>query len=411
MRWFNNRLRLLVAWSFALALLGLAQGAAQAQPKGMIGSVNLMSKKGADDVKGEWKYHEVKTGVGKDKNEIEPRAHGTFDDSSWDTIGPETLGKPRGPGKYSWCWYRIKVTIPDKVNGKTFEGGPVWFQTTVDDYGEIWVDGMIDTAYGKSGRGAVSGFNTPNRVRLQKSDEADGKKKRDAKPGDVFQISVLGINSPFGNPPGNFIFLRSPTNLEFFAPDAPNGGANVPAVAPAPKGEVIAKVNLLMKEGAESLMGKWKKHQVAFHTGPKENDIEPKVNSKVDKGWEMVEDPADLKKAFGPGKFSMYWCRINVTIPKEVDGKDVTGKAVWFKTTVDDYAEVWVNGGCDLSFGKSGRGAISGFNTPNYVKLTDSAKPGQTIQIAVLAINGPFGNPPNNKIFFHNAEVHFLGAK
>jgi hypothetical protein len=107
----------------------------------------------------------------------------------------------------------------------------------------------------------------------------------------------------------------------------------------------------------------------------------------------------------------MYWCRISLTVPEQVDGKDVAGKAIWFKTTVDDYAEVWVNGGIDASYGSSGRGAISGFNTPNYVKLADQAKPGQTIQIGVLAINGPFGDPPGNKIFFHNAEVHFLEAE
>ena len=79
--------------------------------------------------------------------------------------------------------------------------------------------------------------------------------------------------------------------------------------------------------------------------------------------------------------------------------------AVRKDATVDDYGEIWVNGNIDLSFGKSGRGAVSGFNTPNIVKLTDKAKPGETIQIAVLAINSPFGNPPNNGIFFRDPTV------
>ena len=73
---------------------------------------------------------------------------------------------------------------------------------------------------------------------------------------------------------------------------------------------------------------------------------------------------------------------------------------MWFRTTVDDYGEVWIDGKLTDSYGKSGRGAISGFNTANEVMLTDSAKPGQTFQIAVLAINGPWGNPPGNNIFF-----------
>src|SRR5581483_3057093 len=153
---------------------------------------------------------------------------------------------------------------------------------TVDDYGEIWVDGEIDRAFGKSGRGCVSGFNTKNRVRLQKFDvvEDKGKKKklaRDAKPGDVFQIAVLGINSPLGNPPGNFIFLRSPTNLEFFTPEAPNGGADVPKTAPPPAGKQIAEIDLAKKNGTELVKGEWRRHMITVHTGPKKNEIEPKA--------------------------------------------------------------------------------------------------------------------------------------
>src|SRR5439155_4667373 len=127
-----------------LVTLGtLASGAAPAQ-EGMIGKINLMTAKGVAEIKGEWRYHEVMTGTGAQHNEIEPKAHGQFDDSKWEVLAPETLGKPRGPGRYSWCWYRIKVTVPERVNGKSF--GPVWFQTTVDDYGEIWVDGACDLA-------------------------------------------------------------------------------------------------------------------------------------------------------------------------------------------------------------------------------------------------------------------------
>ena len=179
----------------AAAVLLLA-GGARAQP-GLIGKINLATTKGVQEVKGEWRYADVTTGVGPKKNEIAPKAHGTFDDSKWEVLKPETLSKGRGAGGYCWCWYRIQITIPDTVEGKKFAGGPVWFSTTVDDYGEIWVDGKIDLAFGKSGRGAVTGFNSMNRVRLQK-EEKEGKKtsKRDAKPGDVFQIAVLGINGP-----------------------------------------------------------------------------------------------------------------------------------------------------------------------------------------------------------------------
>jgi hypothetical protein len=382
-------------------------GRASAQD-GLIGKINLMSSKDVEAVKGEWRYHVVTTGVGPKKNEIEPRAHGTFDDSKWEVLKPETLGKARGVGGYCWCWYRIKITIPETVGGKPFEGGPVWMQTIVDDYGEIWVDGAIDLAFGKSGRGAVTGFNSKNRVRLQKAQYSVNdkgkktKKMRDAKPGDVFQIAVLGINSPLGNPPGNFIFLRSPTSLEFFSTDAKNGGADVPAVAGPPPGKMVAEIDLMKKDGVELIKGDWRRHMVTVHTGQKMNEIEPKAHGKFDDSkWEIVE-PEGLKKTYGPGKFSMAWYRIKVTIPEKVGNTDIAGSAVWFRTTVDDYGEVWVNGGIDSAFGKSGRGAVSGFNTANEVKLTDNAQPGQTFQIAVLAINGPFGNPPGNLIFFRS---------
>ncbi len=378
---------------------------------GLVGKIDLMTKKGVEAVKGEWRYAVVTTGVGDKKNEIEPKAHGKFDDSSWEVLDPASLGKPRGVGGYCWCWYRSKITIPSEVHGKPFEGGPVWFQTIVDDYGEIWGDGAIDLAFGKSGRGAVTGFNTRNRVRLQKSEtiEDKGKKKtvkRDPMPGEVIQIAVLGINSPLGNPPGNFIFLRSPTNLEFFTKDAKNTGADVPPVATPPDGKLVASLNLMKKDDVDQIKGIWRRHLITVHAGPKQNEISPKAHGKfADSQWEALEEPSLLKNTYGPGKFSMAWYRIQVTIPAKVGDTDVAGSAVWFRTTVDDYGEVWINGGIDLTFGKSGRGAISGFNTANEVKLTDNANPGQVIQIAVLAINGPFGNPPGNFIFFREPTV------
>lgn len=399
--------------SARLALLGLTAvlvvGSALAQEgDGKVGAIDLMSTKGCEAVKGEWRYAEVMVGVGPKNNDIEPKAHGTFDDAKWEVLKPETLKDARGPGKFSWCWYRIKVMIPEKVDDKPFEGGPVWFQTTVDDYGEIWVDGKIDTG---RGRGAVAGFNTRNRVRLQVADK-ETKKNRDPKPGDVFQIAVLGINSPLGDPPGNKIFLRSPTNLEFFTKEAKNAGADVPEVVAPPMGKEVAKLDLLKAEGVAQIKGTWRRHAITLHTGEKKNEIEPKAHGAFkDDDWEKLEDPAVLTKPWGPGKLSMGWYRLKVTIPEKVGDVSVAGTAVWFRTTVDDYAEVWVNGKIDKSFGKGGRGAISGFNQPNEVLLTDNAKPGEEIQVAVLAINSPFGNPPGNQIFFRPTVLRFLEKK
>jgi hypothetical protein len=407
-----RRTRSAAALAVALAWAGTA-----AAQEGLLGKIDLATSQGVGEVKGAWRYHEVTTGVGPEKNEIEPRAHGKFDDSKWDVLKPETLRQGRGAGKYCWCWYRIQVTIPDTVGGKKFEGGPVWFSTVVDDYGEVWVDGALNHKLGETGRGEVSGFNAKNRVRLQKKgepvkDPKTGKGKAsfvDAKPGDVFQIAVLGINGPLGNPPSNKIFLHGFTGLEFFDPKAPDQGANKPAVAPPPSGKEVAKIDLMKAEGVELVKGQWRYHLLDVHTGPNKNEIEPKAHGKFDDSkWEVVA-PETLKKARGPGKFSMAWYRLQVTVPEKVGDVPTAGTAAWFRTTVDDYGEIWVDGKIDLDYGKSGRGAIAGFNRQNEVLLTASARPGQVIQIAVLAINSPFGNPPGNKIFFRSpTEIRFF---
>ena len=107
-------------------------------------------------------------------------------------IDPTTLAKPRSTGQVCFCWYRIKVTLPEEADGKT-----VHFVTTVDDYGEVWVDGQLPRRVGQSGGAIVAGFNVPNRVEL-----------RDAKAGKTYQIAIFGINGPISAAPGNWIFLR-----------------------------------------------------------------------------------------------------------------------------------------------------------------------------------------------------------
>ncbi|OAI45203.1 hypothetical protein AYO44_13015 [Planctomycetaceae bacterium SCGC AG-212-F19] len=386
--------RILLAVFAAVLLLNAALAQGQ---DGKIGTIDLLTGKGVEEVKGEWRYIDAFTGTGDKKNEIEPKAHNVFDDSKWMVLKPEECKTSRGAGNYCFGWYRIKVTIPGTVGGKDFKGGPVWFGTTVDDYGEIFVDGEIDLAPGKSGRGAITGFNTLNRVRLQKPDEQDKTKKRDAKPGDVFQIAVFGINSPLGVPPGNKVFLR-PTTLDFYAAGAKDDGANVPKVAKGPEGKEAAVIDLLKSDGVKLVQGGWSRHVVAVHTGKNKNDIDPKASSQLkDDEWEKVGDPADLTKGFGPGGYSLIWYRTKVTIPEKVGDVNVAGSAVWFRTTVENYGEVWINGKVDSSFGSSGRGCVSGFNRENEIMLTNSAKPGDTFNVMVLAMNGPFGNPPTTQ--------------
>lgn len=170
-----------------------------------IKKIDLSTKDGVAAVNGQWKYHDVKIieveGKGPDGKpnktyNIDPRGEQAsrpdYDDSQWESIAPETLPKGRSTGLVCFCWYRIKVTIPPEAAGKA-----VFFRTTVDDYGEVWVDGKLPRKVGQTGGAIVAGFNTPNRVELE-----------DARPGKVYQIAVFGINGPISAAPTNWIFLK-----------------------------------------------------------------------------------------------------------------------------------------------------------------------------------------------------------
>ena len=75
--------------------------------------------------------------------------------------------------------------------------------------------------------------------------------------------------------------------------------------------------------------------------------------------------------------------------------------------TVDDYAEVWVNGQMPRRVGIPSPATIQGFNMPNRVVLADTVKPGDKFQIAVFGVNGPISVSPENFIFVRKAQVEF----
>lgn len=173
--------------------------------------IDLRTAEGVRAVKGEWRYTDVKivevptkSADGKPMTtyNIQPKAYGVeFDDKAWELCDPTTLKNPRGGGQVCFCWYRIKITIPEEAAGKK-----VFFESTVDDYGEVWVDGKLPRSVGDSGGPVVAGFNKPNRVELT-----------NAKPGKVYQIAIFGINGPISAEPGNRIFLGK-TFLELVDP-------------------------------------------------------------------------------------------------------------------------------------------------------------------------------------------------
>jgi len=203
--------------------------AAQAPPYGRPdATIDLRTKEGAQLVKGDWRYSDVKIvevdskGPGPDLKpsgapvktyDYAPHAgEAGFDDSRWPVIEPTTLDARRGNGKVSFNWYRINVTLPEKVASLPVAGSSVSFEIVIDDYAEIWVNGRLSMVLGQSGGAVVKGWNAPNKVILTHK----------AEPGQKFQIAVFGFNGPISRSPENFIWVKSAT-LDFYRPGKGTG--------------------------------------------------------------------------------------------------------------------------------------------------------------------------------------------
>jgi gluconolactonase len=168
--------------------------------------VNLASDDGASLVRGQWRYSDARVVDVEHTHDIEPRAGAaSFDDSAWQAIEPKELEARRSTGRLSFGWYRIAVTIPEKVGTLETAGSTVVFEIVVDDYAEVWVDGKLPIALGQAGGQFIKGFNAPNRVVIA----------RDAVPGQRIQLAVFGVNGPLSSPPGNYVWVRSAT-LDFY---------------------------------------------------------------------------------------------------------------------------------------------------------------------------------------------------
>ena len=115
-----------------------------------------------------------------------------YDDSWWEKNAD--IQERRSVG-FTFAWYRIKVTIPSEVKGQNVAGGRVWFETNVDNYGEVYIDGNIDRD-----KWVVTGNNVPKRILVAEA----------AAPGTEHVIAVLVANAPLGVPVGT-IFMRYAT--------------------------------------------------------------------------------------------------------------------------------------------------------------------------------------------------------
>ncbi len=112
-----------------------------------------------------------------------------YDDSGWEVCDNIQEGRSSG---LTFGWFRIMVTLPERVQGMDIKGSRIFFETCIDDYGEVWVNGECDRV-----RGTVAGFNIPQRVPIS----------ADAQPGEKLVIACLAANGPLAAPGGG-IFMR-----------------------------------------------------------------------------------------------------------------------------------------------------------------------------------------------------------
>jgi gluconolactonase len=141
--------------------------------------------------------------------DVVPRAEAEdYDDADWRALDPAETQLRLSQGRVCFNWYRIAVTIPERVGDFDPTGASVVFEVAIDDYAEVWVNGQLPHALGDAGGPVVAGFNAPNRVLLTD----------DARPGHRFQLAVFGINGPISASPHNYIWMRTAT-LDFYAPE------------------------------------------------------------------------------------------------------------------------------------------------------------------------------------------------
>jgi len=99
--------------------------------------------------------------------------------------------KPSLPYRFS---SELSSTSPNSamVGGRDIRGSRCLFETCIDDYGEIWINGKCDRE-----RGAIQGFNVPQRVVVT----------TEPQPGQTYTIALLAMNGPVAAP-GGAVFVR-----------------------------------------------------------------------------------------------------------------------------------------------------------------------------------------------------------
>ena len=377
------RLRFVALFTFGalvfLAGRALAETNADAPTGKADAVIDLATREGVDLVKGQWRYSDTKIievdfkAVGPDKQptgkptkayDFTPHA-GTadFDDSKWEMLDATTLDARRSTGRLCFNWYRINVTIPPSVNDVDIAAATAVFETSIDDYAEIWVDGELARAPGQSGGSVVKGWNTANRLIINRS----------VQPGQKIQLAIFGANGPLSNPPTNYIYMRE-AKLEFY-----KGGVVPVAITPS---EV--NVEVLRKDPAIDAI-----------VPPN-----PKI-FKLAEGFKFTEGPVWDRK----GNYLLFSDPNNNTIYKY--SPEGNGQLAVFREKSGyegaDIAEYGQPGSNGLTFDPEGRLTIDQHGNHRVVRVDPDG------QVTVLAdkFEGKRLNSPNDLVYRSDGTLYF----
>src|SRR5256884_720783 len=184
--------------------------------------------------------------------------------------------------------------------------------------------------------------------------------------------------------------------------------------ADAPTGKPDAVIDVATKEGVDLVKGQWcysdtKIIQVNFKAaGPdkqptgkpiKTYDFTPHAGGADfdDSKWEKI-DPTTLEARRSTGRLCFNWYRINITIPRRVNDVDLACATAAFGNSIDDYAEIWVDGELSRAPGQSGGWGVKGLEAADRVSIKCRGERRQKVETAIFGGTGPRSNPPTKCI-------------